>query len=187
MTWASIAKRQPSLFITLCASHLIPTNASCEELSCGVWLAKSTIPGAGLGMFAGKDFAKNEDLLPVGDVVVPLVDIDFHLGGGLSLWDEYAWNGKEMNLGLDGMLSNKLSAASPGFGAAANCFMDLTNVRELNPIQTPEGDFHRSKDAGAGGFSPYWNRTAYASQPIVAGQELFVSCKLLLQQWLHYL
>ena len=179
MTRASKADGQIPLLITLCMSLLIPTSATFEELTCGVWLAKSTIPGAGLGMFAGKDFDENDELLPAGDVVIPIVDIEFHQGGGAFLWDEYTWNGKEMNLGLGGLLSHQLAAASPGFGSAVNCFMDLTNVREMNPIQTPEGDLHRSKDAGAGGFSPFWNRTSLASQPISAGQELFVSCKLL--------
>jgi hypothetical protein len=27
-------------------------------------------------MFVGTDFAKNEDLLPAGDVVIPVVDIE---------------------------------------------------------------------------------------------------------------
>jgi hypothetical protein len=157
----------------------MPISASIEELICGIWLAKSTIPGAGLGIFAGKDFAKNEDLLPTGDVVIPVVDIDIHHGGNAFLWDEYTWDGKQLHLGLEGFLSTILAAASPGFGSAINCFMDLTNVMESNPIQTYEGGLHRFKDAGAGGYSPYWNRTASASKPIEAGQELFVSCKFL--------
>ena len=171
-----------SLFVALfCLDYVLSTSASIEEITCGVWLAKSTIPGAGFGMFAGKDFAKNEDLLPSGDVVIPVVDIDIHNGRGLFLWDEYTWDGKELNLGLEGLLSDELSASSPGFGSAINCFMDLTNVEEVNPIQSYEGGLHRFKDPGAGAFSPYWNRTAWASQPIKTGQELFVSCKFLLR------
>ena len=174
---------QITLFLTLFYLALVlPTGASIEELTCGVWLAKSTIPDAGVGMFAGKDFAKNEDLLPAGDVVIPVVDMAIHQSGhGDFLWDEYTWDGKELNLGLEGLLSDELSASSPGFGSAINCFMDLTNVEEVNPIQSYEGGLHRFKDPGAGAFSPYWNRTAWASQPIKTGQELFVSCKFLLR------
>jgi hypothetical protein len=169
-----------SLFVALfCLDYVLSTSASIEEITCGVWLAKSTIPGAGFGMFAGKDFAKNEDLLPSGDVVIPVVDIDIHNGRGLFLWDEYTWDGKELNLSLGGVLSNRLPATSPGVGAALNCFMDLTNVEEINPVRTYEESLHRFKDPGAGGFSPYWNRTALAREAIKAGQELFVSCKFL--------
>lgn len=166
------------LFVTLCCCHnyVLSTSANNEELTCGVWLAKSTIPSAGYGMFAGKDFAKDEDLVPSGDVVIPVVDINIHHEGIRFLWDEYTWDGKEMNLFLEGLLSDELAATSPGLGSAANCFIDLTNVEEINPIQGYEG-LHRFKDPGAGGFSPYWNRTALASKPITAGQELFVTCK----------
>lgn len=182
---ASKTKVPISLFVALCLSRLLSTSASIDELECGVWLAKSTIPGAGLGMFAGKDFAKNEGLLSAGDVVIPLVDVDVHHGRNSAfLWDEYTWNGNEMGLGLGGLLSTTvLSAASPGFGAAVNCFMDLTNVEERNPIQTYEGGLHRFRDAGAGGFSPYWNRSTFALKPIKAGQELFASCKCFLRRW----
>eukprot|EP00544_Gedaniella_sp_CCMP2646_P006227 CAMPEP_0202502716 /NCGR_PEP_ID=MMETSP1361-20130828/39786_1 /ASSEMBLY_ACC=CAM_ASM_000849 /TAXON_ID=210615 /ORGANISM="Staurosira complex sp., Strain CCMP2646" /LENGTH=50 /DNA_ID=CAMNT_0049135787 /DNA_START=32 /DNA_END=180 /DNA_ORIENTATION=- len=34
--------------------------------TCGIWLAKSTIPNAGLGMFAGKPFQNGQDLLESG-------------------------------------------------------------------------------------------------------------------------
>ena len=175
-----------SLFVALCLSHyVLLTSASSGDLACGIWLAKSTIPGAGLGMFAGRDFAKNEDLLPAGDVVIPLVDIDVHHAGNSGfLWDEYTWDGKQMSLGLEGIFSKiVLPVASPGFGAAVNCFMDLNNVEDRNAIQTNEGSLHRFKDAGAGSFSPYWNRTALALKPIMAGHELFASCKCFLKRW----
>lgn len=150
-----------------------------EEITCGVWFAKSTIPGAGLGMFAGKDFAEHEDLLPAGDVVIPLVDMNFHLAQTTDdtfLWDEYTWDADKLLMGLEGF-SSEIDAASPGFGAAINCLMDLVNVKEKNPITSNEGGLHRSTDPGIGGFSPYWNRTAVAMEPIMAGQELFASCK----------
>lgn len=56
---------------------------------CGIWLAPSTIPGAGLGMFAGRNFSVGEELLT--DLVVPISDIALHNHGvdyGPFLWDE---------------------------------------------------------------------------------------------------
>lgn len=61
---------------------------------CGIWLATSTIPNAGLGMYAGRDFRKDEMLQESGDVAVPIVDIRLHTGDPdfVFLWDEYTWN-----------------------------------------------------------------------------------------------
>ena len=61
---------------------------------CGVWVAPSTLPGAGLGMFAGKDFEKSQPMLATGDIVIPIVDIMMHQRGRkkfIFLWDEYTW------------------------------------------------------------------------------------------------
>ena len=165
----------PILLLSVLLIAQLPV-ASSEEHKCGIWFAKSTIPGTGLGMFAGKDFQKQECLLSIGDVVLPLVDMELHQGNGYNfLWDEYAWDGNGMYMGFEG-LSDEVDAASPGFGAAINCFMDLVNVEVKNPVNTNEG-LHRSKDPGVGGFSTYWNRNAAATKPIKAGNELFASCK----------
>jgi hypothetical protein len=76
--------------------HLIGNPA---HVACGIWLAPSTIPGAGLGMYAGHDFAKGESLQknhlgePVGDPVIPIIDIELHNGNRevAMLWDQYTW------------------------------------------------------------------------------------------------
>jgi hypothetical protein len=34
---------------------------------CGVYLAQSTLPGTGIGMFAGKNFAVGESIMAAGD------------------------------------------------------------------------------------------------------------------------
>jgi hypothetical protein len=146
---------------------------------CGIWLAKSTIPGAGLGMFAGKHFDKGKSLLPLGDIVIPLVDMDIHQDNDfLFLWDEYTWDGETIDISIEGF-SDELSLASPGFGAAINCYMDLVNVEEVTPTQDTSmfDTFHRMNNAGAGAFSPYRNRTAISTEKINAGDELFASCK----------
>ena len=71
----------------------MPTSRDHLE-QCGVWLAPSSLPGAGLGMFAGRDFKKFEPMLQSGDVVIPIVDIMMHQKGRKRftfLWDEYTW------------------------------------------------------------------------------------------------
>ena len=60
---------------------------------CRVWLAPSTIPGAGLGMFAGTAFGEWE---PIGtpDIVIPVVDYYHHNPGEQHdfIFDFYGWN-----------------------------------------------------------------------------------------------
>jgi len=69
-----------------------PHNGDQTDNPCGIWLAPSTIKGAGLGMFAGKDFQAEDSLLPTGDSVIGIVDISLHNGDRhheAFLWDEY--------------------------------------------------------------------------------------------------
>ena len=143
---------------------------------CGLWFAKSSIPGAGLGMYAGKPFHKGDDLLPSGDVVVPVVDIRSfgpkkERKNWIFLWDEYTWSAEGIFLDHEGI---DVSGASFGFGAAVNCFLDLVNVDENYPDLNSTG-LHRSKDPGAGAFSYYHNRETKATKPIDTGNELFTS------------
>ena len=62
---------------------------------CGVYYAPSTIPGAGYGMFAGRDFHELEWVLP-GDLVVPIVEMRWHNGDAAyhHLWEEYQWSSR---------------------------------------------------------------------------------------------
>jgi hypothetical protein len=68
-----------------------PAPSNLEE--CGIWLAPSSIPGAGLGMYAGRDFKTGENLQPTGDIVIPQVDLDRHClnNAPYILWDDYTW------------------------------------------------------------------------------------------------
>jgi hypothetical protein len=126
-------------------------------------------------MFAGRDFDKDEHLQEWGDVVVPIVDLRYHLGGQeqfVFLWDEYTWSAETLAVDHEGYAD--VFAASPGFGAAANSFLPLHNVDEWYATVDTCG-LHRSKDPGVGAFSAYHNRTSTAIRPIHAGEELFVS------------
>jgi hypothetical protein len=144
---------------------------------CGLWLAPSTLEGAGLGMYAGRPFRANEALQVTGDVVIPIVDLRYHTQlthPGLYTqfqWNDYTWRGSDFGMHHEGLW--EVHAASPGLGAAINAFLALTNVVEHTHVDMDANGLHRSRDPGAGAFTPYHNRRTTASTDIAAGQELF--------------
>ena len=155
------------------AENETTTTTTQEGLECFIWLAPSTLEGAGLGMFAGKDFVKDEKL--ADDLVVPITDIVFMQEDDdkefTFLWDEYVWNADSVL--MDQECFEDCNGASPGFGSTANSFLPLVNVEEGLPEQDNAG-LHRSKDPGAGAFTQYHNRESTATKPIKAGAEFYV-------------
>jgi hypothetical protein len=163
-----------------CQANNNDTDGTCPDAEdvapvssqCGVWLALSTLPGAGIGMFAGKTFEEGQDMMPAGDHIVPIVDLQLQHELAFFLWDEYTWDCKHLRCNNLGVAD--VNAASPGFGAAANSFMDFVNVEEGHPIHSVAQDLHRSKDPGAGAFTYHHSRMSTAAKKITLGQELFV-------------
>ena len=151
---------------------LIVTSARAD---CGVYLAPSTIPGAGLGLYAGKDYGKG-DRVTWGDLIFPVIELSWNNGHEdfFWLWDEYTWSytvEESMEFETDG--SSDLSAASPGIGAALNCMLGLVNIEDT-VSKCESGGLHRSKDPGAGAITPYHDRASVATRDISAGGELFI-------------
>ena len=147
---------------------------SSDWPECGVWLAMSTIPNSGLGMFAGKAFEEGDLLMDTGDHVVPIVDFQMNQGDDVYLvWDEYTWNPDVMRAESEGL--SEVTVCSFGFGAAANSFLDFVNVDEGTTVKSVPDGMHRSNDPGIGAFTQYHSRMAKAQTQIEPGQELFVS------------
>jgi hypothetical protein len=151
---------------------------SNPDVECGIWMAPSTIVGAGLGMFAGREFKDQEEILPTGDSLVPIIDYRRHaeansMEGQKFLWDEYTWSADALMALDEGHFD--VNIASPGLGSAANSFLPIYNVDEWFALKDTTG-LHRSRDPGVGGFSAYHNRKSTARFPIYEGDELFVSC-----------
>lgn len=64
-----------------------------QNEDCGLYLAPSTIPGAGFGMFAGsRKFRKGERMAPP-DLMLSAYDLDWNSEDDrfIFLWDEYTW------------------------------------------------------------------------------------------------
>ena len=48
---------------------------------CGLYLAPSSIPGAGLGMYSGSKQYRVDELVSDSDLMIPNWDLDYHNGG----------------------------------------------------------------------------------------------------------
>jgi len=162
--------------------------AGAEEYNplqeCGLYLAPSSIPGAGLGMYAGsKPYGINE-LVSDSDLMVPTWDLDYHNGGEEyhHLWDEYTWSASM----FPGMLDDTedvgaTSTISSGFGAAINCMMPLVNVGDEDDWKGGSGGYRlttsgiSSKSPGAGAFTPMTGRRFSATEHIQPFSELYAS------------
>jgi hypothetical protein len=72
------------------------TTATSEDrvTQCGIYLAPSSIPGSGLGMYAGNRTFDVNEIVTDEDIVIPIFEREWHSNvKGKFLWDEYIWNG----------------------------------------------------------------------------------------------
>jgi hypothetical protein len=188
-----------SAVVAVSSSSLPPSSSSSSSSTCGWYLAESTIPGAGLGAFAGREYQRMDIVGDVqGEQVIPIVDLHFHQGSHSSrsaddeeedeeaeddrlfdkdtfffLWDNYTWTANEMQGDREGY--DNMEMASFGFGAVPNCAMDFVNIDESEVTWSTAQGLHRSKDPGVGGFTTVHSRKAAANQYIPMGHEIFVT------------
>ena len=151
------------------------------RLECDLFLADSTIPGAGIGLFSGVDKAAG-DTIGNGDKAIPLVDAHWHNGHRFGTWffnptADYVWDGVGMGMRLELFDRNDISAFWPGIDAMVNAHSGLLNLVKSTPVYD-QGGVHRSRHPGAGSMSPYEassHGSSLAQRDIPAGGELFKS------------
>lgn len=200
----SVLQLMGLLFLSLLcpiAAVITDENKSNEEEEeegpdCGLYLAPSSIPGAGLGMYAGRSaISKNHPVVPRGggDVIIPLIEMEWHTSYGTTeerhfLWDEYTWSWSNFG-GVQDEITDPttVSVASGGFGAAINCDMPLVNVHEMEAKDFEGGEGHpwftyrmdasgvSSTSPGAGASSIFHGRSFYAKKDIEPYSELYAS------------
>jgi hypothetical protein len=150
--------------------------AAVSSTKCGIYLAPSTIPGSGLGMFAGDHYFKEGTTVTGGDTVIPIVEQEWNhkldVDEPSFLWDEYTWNGNvyEHVMEEEGDDIHLINVASPGVGAAANSYLSLANVED---VYIKIGRPTKGDSPGVGGSSPYYGREFYATADIPPGAEIF--------------
>jgi hypothetical protein len=156
-----------------CNAEHAATREALQSPQCGLYVAESTIPGAGLGIFSavGKDVG---DVVGHGDVCVPVIDMYWHNGNPIrpNPFKDYFWAGHAMGMASE-TDTDDIEALCPGLDCVINCHLALVNVEKATPQYDASDALHREKDPGVGAFSPYHNGTTVASRDIPPGGELF--------------
>jgi hypothetical protein len=147
-----------------------------EEEQCGLYLAPSTIPGAGLGVFTAHPRAPGDPLHSSGEVCVPLFDLYQHTPAFQPPFMDYYWSGDTLGLWGESSRPAELFVFCGGVDGAANCHLALNNVYKAIP-DYDDGSvtmgYHRSTHPGVGAFSPYYNGVGRVHRSIPAGGEIF--------------
>jgi hypothetical protein len=145
------------------------------DQQCGVYLAPSTIPGAGLGLFSAIHRSVGE-IVGTAEVIVPLVELSFY-SGHKALFNpflNYYWKGGER--GLHGLVAehreNEVHAYIPGIDAAVNCNLALVNL-DLPSTEYDDGSLSRGQHPMAGAMTPYHSMPSRVTREVPAGGELF--------------
>jgi hypothetical protein len=162
-----------------------------SHIDCELYIAKSTIPQAGIGIFSG--VAKSTgDSIGNGDKAIPVIDFCWHAGdysGDADLEEEsarvfnpledYVWHGVGMGMDYETILRDDITAPWPeivafwpGMDAMVNCNLGLVNVQKSIPVYDEAG-IHRNLHPGAGGITPYGPGRTEVIRDIPAGGEIF--------------
>jgi hypothetical protein len=63
----------------------------------------------------------------------------------------------------------------PGIGCTINSVLDMHNVESTHGSTYDTAGLHRSKDPGAGAFTPYYGTHTISTEPIQAGDEIYAA------------
>ncbi len=145
------------------------TNDINDKYQCNIYMAKSSIPNAGYGVFAGRDFAENQYLGPVDSPSISVTDLFYHNQGDPP-WAHvnYFWSGD----GYTALEAEETAEFTTNVGALANYHTYLVNIDHWADGYD-DSMFDRFKDMGAGAVSYYRGHQFYATRNIEAGEELF--------------
>lgn len=147
---------------------------------CRYYIAESSIPGAGLGLYTGVDlrpgdFTKNELPIPTFDYGYQhdllCEEDERHCENYFWANSNYEWHASTGRADLD---ADSVYLTTPGMGALPNTHPGLLNGLTIPP-RKDGGGLHRSKDPGAGAIASYNGIRHVITKPLSAGREIFIS------------
>ncbi|CAJ1928296.1 unnamed protein product [Cylindrotheca closterium] len=164
-------------------------NSSNQEPVCGMYIANSTIPKSGLGLFTGFPLEVGDEVGD-GDVAIMLLELDWHNAKAQDEEDDenvypdmtsnYVWDGRTFGFGNEAI--GGIHTFWPGINAAVNFNPFLVNVDNEAIPEFDNAGIHRGRHPGAGAFSPYHKGIPHAQRRIPTGGELFKDYG---QDWFH--
>jgi len=143
--------------------------ASSPSISCNLYLAPSTIPNAGLGIFT--TIPLTTGTVFAGDVVYPILKLETKQHRNPFV--DYLWDAFTVGMTMETSSPEDICGLSPGFGAALNSNMALDNIRQGELEYDDQVGGHRSLSPSAGSMTPYYSSKSIVSHDIPAGGELF--------------
>lgn len=149
--------------------------------SCQLYMAESSIPNSGLGMYTAVDIAENSNIF-YPDLAVQVEDIELNTKLGrwhagkfandepLWLLDSYYWNPENTAAEFE---AGDVQSIVPGLGMLANSHTGLVNAH-MRPPGIDRSGMDRRKDPGVGCSTTYHGVTYHTKDAIRDGMELFV-------------
>jgi len=141
-----------------------------DDDACGLYVAKSTLPDAGLGIFTATERRSGQTLESTADTCVPFIDMYWHQPEHLQspYRDDYYWNGRALGMTTESK-TGTVEAFCPGMVSLLNCHAGLVNV--IKPGATHEEENNLKEYPGT--QSPYGVHATKIARPIPVGGELF--------------
>ena len=168
-----VPPRTRHLRLAICLLLVCQTAASGQSVrasvvapTCGLYIAESTIPNAGLGTFTGKPREKGEQV-DHGDLCIPLIYFKYY-SGKVKTFKEYYWKGRAVGMYFE-TYNSDIQGLCNGLGAIVNSYFPIVNLEEGLPDYEDSQNF-----PGIGAVSPYHNHTSVTRRAIPEGGELFI-------------
>jgi hypothetical protein len=149
----------------MCSAPTQPNDMS----ECEIYMAKSSIPNAGYGVFAGRDFSQKSNLGSIDSPSISITDLYYHNGADPD-WAHvnYFWSGD----GYTALESEETAELTANIGALANYHTHLVNIDHWAG-EYDDKILNRFEDSGAGAISYYRGHQFMSTRDIRAGEELF--------------
>ena len=145
--------------------------AQQQQPVCRLYLARSSVPNSGLGLFSGVPHEVGSSIAPpeIAHQLLSDFDGELHVGSeyGESLVRQYTWSSYVSGGSFE---AAHVESLIPGVGMAANSFLPLVNARSVMGSIDSAGT---GNGPGAGAFSAYHDTTYVAESPLEVGSEIF--------------
>jgi len=146
---------------------------------CGIYIAESSIPGSGIGLYAGVSYSKGS-VIGSPDVAIPVIDREFHhddnpkVGKRPLDWilSDYFWEANACAPANLETFDDGVDCVVPSLGMAANSHQGLYNA-EFDVPRVGSGGLNRFHHPSAGSSTQY--RVEFtATSDLKAGTEVFM-------------